>query len=159
MKILSALILFALLLSGCEKDKGLPEANQGQQTIQQGVSGTLLFREGNCMPIINPDECKEYPVKRKVYIFEAAKQNDAVPAGSDPGFYSSVNTGLVTIVESNSTGFFQVVLDPGHYSLFIKEENKLWANGFDGQGYFTPVTITENSVSERNIVIDYKAVY
>ena len=161
MRLNAALLILvtAMLVSGCEKDQGLPESNQGQATITEGAYGTLLFREGNCMPVIDPTVCKEYPVKRKIYFYEATNESEAVPAASHSTFYTTVSSTLVATVETNSTGFFQVHLHPGKYSMFIKEDGKLWANGIDEQDHIMPVTINANALTEKNIVIDYKAVY
>ena len=161
MKITSLLLvmLTALFLSGCEKDQGITSSGQTQPTITEGVHGTLIFREGNCMPIVDPNVCKEYPVKRKIYIYEAVDESAAAPYPSHSTFYVSVNSNLVATAESNESGFYQLSLAPGKYSIFIKEDGKLWANGHDGEDHIMPVTVTQNALSQMNIVIDYKAAY
>jgi hypothetical protein len=157
-KVLFLLVVVPAALS-CSKDKDITQANTGLVTISQGVYGTLLFREGNCMPVIDPNACKEYFVKRKIFIYEAATESDAVPATSYSTFYTSAGTPLVATAESNSSGFFEVSLTPGKYSIFIKEDGKLWAKGIDDQEHIMPVTVTQGTAVQRNIVIDYKAVY
>lgn len=71
---------------------------------------------------------------------------------------TAINTKLVTIVESDNEGFFQIELEAGNYSLFVKEEGKYYSNLFDSNGIF-PVNIDLDQVSEVRFDITYKATF
>jgi hypothetical protein len=74
-------------------------------------------------------------------------------------FYYQINSKLVSSVESDLTGFFQIELDPGKYSLFVWEDTCYYSNGFDGQGNIYPVEVDSCAISEVRFDITYEAAY
>jgi hypothetical protein len=56
-------------------------------------------------------------------------------------------------------GRFIVALEPGTYSVFVKEPDGLFANRFDQAGIINPVTIDRNELVNILIKVDYKAAY
>src|SRR5712664_1162485 len=97
------------LISGCGRGPTSPDRGQGD------LRGTVLFLEGNFMP--GTPTGTTTPVRREMRIYVLASQfSDVVPSGI-PGFYRHVNTPLVARVWSDYSGFFEVALPPGKYSL------------------------------------------
>lgn len=133
----------------------LKEYNQFKTTIEQGVSGTILFQEGNCQPPVG-DSCKTYPVARKIRIYEFTTREET--EGDGP-FFSEVNTRLVTTASSDKEGFYQARLAPGKYSLFIEEDSLLYANRFEQNGGILVAVIDSGWVSMIHPEITYKASY
>jgi len=131
----------------------LPD-NSEKVTIDQGVWGNVWFWAGNHMPVDPTGTIT--PVVRDIYIYEEATLQDVTP-GTSGTFFASVNTNLITIVTSDSTGFYQAELQPGIYSVFVKENDKFYANGFGLNGIINPVTVEENSVTKLQIDITYAA--
>jgi len=74
-------------------------------------------------------------------------------------FYRSINSNLVTKIQSDDSGFFQCELQPGTYSFFVWEDSLYYANLIDENGYILPAVIKPDSVTKRQIDIDYKACY
>jgi hypothetical protein len=74
-------------------------------------------------------------------------------------FYSEIQTQLVSRTSSDDQGYFQLELPSGTYSLFVWEQERYYANGFDGFGYIMPVDVAEGAVVRRDMIIDYKAAY
>jgi hypothetical protein len=162
-------IIFGLFICSCEKDEAenstniglekLYELNKDKITIAQGISGTLIMKEGNCMPMLDTDNsqsnCRAFPVKRKVQIYEYTLLSDIEGYGPQ---YDSVNSSLIGETESDGDGFFQFQLDSNKYSIFIIEKGKHYANGGDGDGGINPVLINNDSITIKNLRIDY-AVY
>ncbi|WP_423128647.1 hypothetical protein [Gaoshiqia sp. Z1-71] len=162
-------LFFALFLFSCDRtehEQGdwntiaeLHGYNQEKITIQQGFAGTLIMKEGNCMPMVglNPSDngCRSYPVKRTIRIYEYTTADDVEGYGP---FFTAVNTLLRQRITTDHEGFFQVKLSPGTYSVFIEEDNKLYANSWDGQGGIRPVTVTKGQLGYEQLTIDY-AVY
>lgn len=167
-KIKIFIILFALtgLAAACKKgdpiiDKWLNNTtelrkhNEGKITISEGIAGTLTLIEGDCMPAGGGLEntCKEYPVKRKIMIYEYTLISQAE---KDKGsFYTKVNTKLMATAECDKEGFYQVKIAPGKYSLFIEEKGKLYASGLDGYGWLNPVTVEAGKVANGNLRLSY----
>lgn len=162
MKKLFSLFLILVTLS-CSKDtepesncyaETDPPRNSHKVTIKQGVWGDVWFWSGNFMPEGRGEICQ---VKRKVYVYELTTLNEVEQIVYTP-FYSAINTKLVTIVESDNEGFFQIELEPGKYSLFVKEDGKFYSNLFNSDGIF-PVNIKSDNVIEVRFDITYKAVF
>ncbi|MCF8232601.1 MAG: hypothetical protein K9J27_10470 [Bacteroidales bacterium] len=159
-----------LMIASCQKEsytnsgnenhniQELCKANQSKISVKQGVAGTLIMKEGNCMPMIgngeNPNPCLSYPVERTIQVYEPTSPEEA--EGRGPSF-EEVHTKLVVETNSDEDGFFQVELDTGRYSLFIIEKGRYYRNMLK-DNLIGPVTVEIDSVTIENPVIDY-AVY
>ena len=165
----SIVLLLTLFMFACEKEEvenssnleldKLYELNENKITILQGIAGTLIMKEGDCMPMFDTENsestCKAFPIKRTIQIYDYTLLSDIDGYGSQ---YDSVYTTLIGEFESDEEGFFQFQVDSGKYSIFIKEKGKYYANGSDGNGGINPVPIFNDSITIRNLIIDY-AVY
>lgn len=163
LKVAAVLCLAGGLLS-CEEElrqqapsdpDELKEYNQRKITIEQGVSGTVLFEEGNCMPALS-DSCKIYPVNRTIRIYEVSTADDT--EGEGP-FYSEVHTPLLATVESDADGFYQAALEPGEYSIFVEEGGRLYANFTNGDGEIQVAVIDSGWVTMIHPKLNYNASY
>ncbi|HEY9561503.1 MAG TPA: hypothetical protein VIR29_12035 [Anseongella sp.] len=163
---LTAILVFFAIIS-CEVEEklhprpttpeGFIEYNKFKITIEQGVSGTLLFQEGSCGPVLDTLQCETYPVTRTIRIYELTTREDTKP--DEGAFFSEVHTKLVTKVESDKDGFFQVKLKPGKYSMFIEEDGRLYANLTGRNGEILASTVDSGWVTLTNPEITWKAVY
>lgn len=130
-------------------------------TIIQGIYGTAIERYGNWMPIEDPDPTTrgERPIVTEVYVYECTKRSDfdEVPKGTHFPI-DGMPKPLVAKTRSEKNGFYQVTLKEGKYSVFILDEDKLYANGFDEEGNICPVIITKDSIVKLDLVLDH-AVY
>ncbi|MGC1632590.1 MAG: hypothetical protein WA749_10815, partial [Gelidibacter sp.] len=88
---------------------------------------------------------------REVYVYELTTRSEAEQIDYT-SFYTGISTKLVTVVASDNDGFFQIELETGNYSLFIKEDGMFYANVFNEIGIF-PVTIETDNVSEARFDI------
>jgi len=169
MKQLTGLLVLLITYSGCNKDNSTSitcdiqkayTENAKKVTIPAGVWGTVASMEGNCMPIIDPSlsSCKTCPVKRTVKIFEYTLAANATPAVNSPVFFESFSTRLITSVETDDNGFFQINIPNGHYTIAIVENGKLYANGTDGQGGLSPFQVL-NGTEKVNVTMTYKATF
>lgn len=161
MKPLRNLSLVLLLLSGIgcnDRHDGpdYPDRNGDRVTIKTGLWGDVWFWSGDFMPIEYGGTIQ--PVSRQMRIYEPTSFEDVDRDESGP-FFTNVRTRLVTTVQSDRRGFFQVTLPPGDYSVFAVEGDRLYANGFDGQGNIYPVHVEDGKVSEVRFDITYEATY
>jgi len=129
--------------------------NEKKISITEGIWGTLVKTEGNCMPIIDWENttCKQYPVKREILVYEYTKMNET--RHDEGAKFFEVYTKLVATTTCDEEGFFELVLKPGKYSVFVNEGEYLYANLFDGQGGIMPITIELSKVSEFFLNLDY----
>jgi hypothetical protein len=153
-------LLLAVIVSGCHQPAGqhrygeYPPDTRSQATIQQGVWGNVWFWEGDFMP---PVWGTITPVSRTVYAYELTSYDQVkqVPYSS---FFWSINSQLVAVTTSNSTGFFQMELPPGRYSFFVREGSQFYANGDDGK-YIMPAAVETGLLTKVQIDITYNACF
>jgi hypothetical protein len=127
--------------------------NEAKITITQGIAGTLIMKEGNCMPIIGENStCKSYPVKRRISVYAYTTTGNVT--GTLPA-YDAVNTTLIAEADADAEGFFQVSLAPGKYSVFIREKGKFYARSFDGTDGINPAEVENGNVKIANQAVDY----
>ncbi len=166
MRIKSSLVLFSSLvfiLNSCkepptESEFKYPPDNQHRVTISQGLWENVWFWEGNFEPPITASSnARITPVTRNIFIYEATADSMVESIGGP--FYKRINSNLITTIQSDIYGFFQLSLSPGKYSFFIKEDTLFYANEWDGEGHILSATVTENNVSKRQIDITYKAAF
>jgi hypothetical protein len=155
------------LATSCEDDTmcgsgwrpvAVPERNDDQVTIEQGIWGDVWFLEGDFMPMCPSGTIT--PVVREIRVHSLTHRDDVVD-GPNPyaPFYSEIHTDLIATIYSGTDGFFEVQLPPGQYSLFVVEDTLFYANRFDGTGHINPVEVLENEVTEILFEIDYEAAY
>lgn len=113
-----------------------PPRNSQSVTIKQGVWGDVWFWSGNFMPPGRGEICQ---VIRKVLVYELTTKEEVDKVGYTP-FYTAIHTKLIASVNSDVTGFFELKLEPGTYSLFVEEDDNYYSNLYNSQGIF-PVVI------------------
>ena len=97
------------------------------------------------------------PIQREVHIY---KLTNKVDVGFSEGvFYRDLSSQRVKVVRSNKKGTFEVQLEEGSYSLFIKEDIGLFASIMDGDGNIFPVKVEKDNVTDVLIEVNYLAIY
>lgn len=141
----------------------LSSMNRGCNSwVEQGLAGQVIWFEGDMMPTINdePDvnrkRFKGEPVQRVLHIHQLTTMDEATSEGP---FFKDIKTELVATVETNEEGEFSISLPTGQYSVFVVEEEGLFANLFDGEGYINPVEVKEGEITPMKIEVNYKAAY
>jgi len=143
---------------------GLISCKHLQKTSSsQGISGTVVWLEGNLMPTLDDSSYSQRaagkPVMREVYIFEPTKLNQTEKGNKSSVLYTKIHSKLIKKTKSNAAGHFKVNLPPGKYSVFTLEEDGYFANIFDGQGFMNPVTVEVGKFTKIVIKVNYKAYY
>jgi hypothetical protein len=123
---------------------------------QEGITGKVLWFEGNQMPGPGSKNKPGKGVEREIHIYEVVKLSQVKKID---GFFSDVQTKLVARVSSLTDGSFSVTLPPGEYSVFTKEPSGLFANIFDGDGKVNPIRVDNNKFEEITLKINYQAAY
>ena len=160
-EIFSYLLLTMICLeAGCgDKDKSTcpwieyPARNGDRVTIHQGIWGDVWFWEGDFMPMCPSGTVT--PVAREVFIHEITSLDDVEMV--DCSFYSEIHTDLVAETQSDESGFFEVGLSPGWYSIFVREDTLFYSNRFGEAENIYPVQVIEDEISEIRFDIDYMA--
>ncbi|MEN7549016.1 carboxypeptidase-like regulatory domain-containing protein [Rapidithrix thailandica] len=148
--------LIILFSTGCKK----PSTHKAQYL--QGIEGQVIWKEGNFMPGPAPrpgepsKKQKTQGVEREILIYALTQLKQTQRKGA---FFTQVSTELIKTVKSDTEGRFRVGLPAGQYSVFVKEEQGLYANFFDGKGHIHPIEVKEGEYTTIQITIDYKAAY
>ena len=141
-----------LSITSCSGDNILGTPN----TISQGVEGKVLFWEGNHMPVSGTGSIT--PAERLIHVHTATRRSDVVWSDT-PTLAEKISTKRVALVHSTEDGIFRVNLPAGTYSIFVEEEDGLYANFSNGDGILQPIVVKVDSVSKTTINITYKAVF
>lgn len=131
----------------------LPIRNSRSVTITEGAWGDVWFWQGDFMPGCPTGTVK--PVVRQVLFYELTGLDSAVTASPGGPFYTRVMSKLVATTQSNGRGFFQVHLDPGTYSVFVREDTLLYSNSFDAEGHIFPVVVRNGEATGIRFNITY----
>lgn len=123
---------------------------------KQGIRGQVFWLSGNQMPGPGKALSPQQGAIREIHIYNAASMKDNP---SPNGFFSSISSVFVTSVVSEKDGTFKVRLEPGRYSVFVKEQNGLFANLFDGEGCINCVIVKPKEFAWITITVDYEAAY
>lgn len=124
-------------------------------TNDQGISGKVLWLEGNFMPGPNQSKSGE-PVERRLFFYPLIKHADLSKQGN---FYKKPAIDPVATVKSDADGNFSIALPTGKYSVFSEETEGLFANLQDGEGHIYPVEVKKGAFTDITFKIDYMAVY
>ncbi len=133
-----------------------PEACDRQSGSAANLKGRLLWIEGNQMPGPGVSLPEGKGVQREVHVFEATEISQVSGEGS---LFSDVMSKRVTTIYSDEQGYFEASLEPGKYSLFVKEPNGEYFAATMDDLHYCPVLITSGRVAEIEIRIDYEAFY
>lgn len=129
-----------------------------QASISQGISGKVLWYEGNMMPDPSkPKEDRGKGVSRFVYIYEPCKATQGTPYAKE--FVFNLKAKLIKKIASDASGCFKVALPVGKYSVLVEEEKKLYANVYDGQNFMNLVEVKKGKLTGNTIRITYKAFF
>ena len=123
---------------------------------RQGVQGQLYWVTGNELPGPDRKHIPQQGVAREIFVYELATPSDVL---LENGFFKKVYTRLVARGLSKTNGSFKIRLDPGYYSVFVKERDGLYANVFDSDNHISPVKVEPKKYSWITISIDYQAAY
>ncbi len=166
--------LFVLALNSCSDDDTEPDSkwlnnidallehNLEKVRIKEGLAGTVIFTEGNCMPAPVDDgesesSCLRYPVSRVVHIHEYTHHSETEHLGG--GFHTDIQTKLVAKVKTDAEGFFEAGLPPGNYSLFIEEQGSFYSNLWNSEGYIQAATVKEGDAVFVTLDITHSAYF
>jgi hypothetical protein len=127
------------------------------QTISQGISGKVLWFEGDLMPGIDKKPVEGVPVEREIYIYQPTRADQAEVR--DHVFFGEIKTEMVKKFKTSPNGDFKIKLEPGTYSLFVKEPKGLFANKFNEAGYLNAVEVVKGEITDILIRVDYRAAY
>ena len=126
------------------------------QQLKQGICGTILLQQGNQMPGPGRTLSAGQPVEREILVYQLTNNSQAQSSGT---IFTGIKTALVAKTRSNAKGYFKLKLPAGKYSIFVQEQEGLYANNFDGKGSINPVEVVKDSLTKRNITISNKAVF
>lgn len=149
----------SLVLTSCAESmvntKVSKESEQAKP--KQGLSGQVIFRQGQFDQqgkLIGNG--RVIGVQREVFIYEATSFQEAeISTGS---FIKMIHTNVIDSIKSDRDGYFQIPLKPGMYSVFVKENEQLYSPMGD-DGWFMPIVIKKDSLTEIEFTIDYLAKY
>lgn len=153
LKNLFIFLLIAATISACGSTKKVKT-----EKMTQGIKGVVVEVTGNQMPMKGEEPPKPKGIKAEILVYEKTNINQVVKDAST-GFFTNITTQKIATVVSDSTGNFSVALPVGTYSLFVKMENRYYANLFNQFNDINTVTVDSAAITTTTIRISNKAVY
>jgi hypothetical protein len=140
-----------------DKTKKLHNQNNNKVSINQGIWGTLVQTVGalpeKSVPISVDSIFEQKPIQRELVIYEYTTIDKTKYKGN---IFYDIQTNQVATTTCDEDGFFELTLNPGTYSVFIKEKNgDLYANRFTAKAGIMPVTVLLSDVSEVRLNLFY----
>lgn len=160
------IFLFTILVIGCKDDDSpdgsqefdianIIEQNKGRTTIKQGVAGTVYLKSGNCSPKPGGNNSCNFEFGERIVEVYKPFYEDSISLLTYPYFDTVYNDLAGVVFSTAETGFYEIYLEPGQYSIFIKDGDRLYSNYSDTSRIVGPVLIKEDSVSYVNLVLDF----
>jgi acyl-CoA hydrolase len=153
LKNLFGFVLIAAAICACGSTKNLKTT-----TMTQGIVGNVVEIVGNQMPMKGEEPSKPKGIKAEIVVYEKTNISQTVKDAAT-GLFASVNANKIASITSDSSGKFSVTLPVGTYSLFVKINDKLFANLFNQYNDIHTVTVDSGKIAETTIRINYKAFY
>ena len=94
----------------------------------------------------------------KLYPIPLTTIHEVNQCGVEP-FYDTIKTKPVARIRSDASGFYQISLDTGIYSFFVKENSLFYANSFNSDGCIQSAQVFPDSVTHLHINITYNATF
>ena len=121
---------------------------------RQGVEGQLFWVNSNMISEADKKHIPQQGVTREIFVYDLATPSDVE---LEDGFFSKVHTKLIARAFCKIDGSFKIKLEPGRYSIFVKEDLGLYANLFDSENHISPITVEPKKYSWITISINYKS--
>ena len=133
---------------------------RGQDTLRQGIEGTVYRIGGNHMPDPHHPAGPPAAVRSTIYVFELTNISQVRRQGTSP-YYTAIGTRFVKKADTDDKGHFQIGLPPGSYSLFTRKGDLYYASRMDEKNNIAPVEVLPGKVTpvECRVESDHKAVY
>ena len=153
--------IFGLGDCGDAERAPIPQLQPEKLTIQEGVWGQLAFWEGDFTPSVPELACRRgtvVAVQRVVLVYEPTLGSMATVSAEHVSLLSDVSTTAVDSVWSDATGFFELAVPPGDYSIFVREDGFLYTwTGAGQRSVFDPVAVASGQTIPIRIQIRYKS--
>ncbi len=153
-----AVVALTIAAVGCEcPEQTFPPDQFPRVSVESGVWGRVWLWGPEPTP--RGDGCDEpreiVPASRTVLIFARATSGDATGArwSEQEGrvfgtYYDAILTSAVDSVSSDETGFFQLRLDPGEYTVLLREGDALfWPGGNREADEINPIEVPDQGVA------------
>ncbi len=119
---------------------------------RQGVQGQLFWVNGNLTTETEKKHIPQHGMVREIFVYELATPSEVE---LEEGLFVKVHTKLAARGFCKVDGSFKIKLEPGRYSIFVKEDKGLYANVFDNENHISPVTVLPRKYSWITISINY----
>jgi hypothetical protein len=136
------------------------DSNLKSPTISVGYYGFALEYKGDFMPGTNNPGTID-SLQTDIYIYHKLTFDSIRNARTEDyslfWYIDSIKQTPISIIRTNSKGFYEVELDSGSYTGLIRyDENTFYNNGGTGDGYLGALVINSDTLIQRNFRIDFE---
>ena len=131
-----------------------PPLDYSRLTIEGGVYGRVFVQEFEDM-VEDPEGNLEPHATRLEVHAPTRPEQLQFSKGMGGTFITGVSSPLVASAAADSTGFFQIALPPGRYSLFAVEEGRLIPNHLSSSGDYSAFDVPPEGLAFFRFIINY----
>ena len=145
-KIGLCLIGFGLLL-------GISCASIPKTAPSPNFIGHVYEYKFNAMPMVDRPSSKGSPLMTTIYFYEPTQRTQIEDGMIPSQTVSKINTKLVDSISSDKTGAFNVHLQPGKYSVFIKYATGYYVPFYAGKDWVAVIEVKQMEVTELDFTV------
>jgi hypothetical protein len=106
-----------------------------------GIEGLVYTVSGNQMPSPHRKPGPHKGIRSTIYVFTLTGNDQVIRLEGSPFYYSAIKTRMVRQVDTDSNGYFNLLLPAGAYSIFTKKGDLFYASRRDDKNNIAPVEV------------------
>jgi hypothetical protein len=126
-----------------------------------GIEGMVFSPSGNQMPSPHRKPGARKGIRSTIYIFMLTGSDQVTRLDGSPYYYSAIKTRMVRQADTDSNGYFNLLLPAGTYSIFTKKGDLFYASRRDDKNNIAPVEVRSGKMTKVDCRVesDHKAFY
>jgi len=113
-----------------------------------GIKGLVYSVSGNQMPSPHWKPGPQKGVRSTIYVFTLTGNDQVTRLEGSPYYYAAVKTRMVRQADTDSNGYFNLLLPAGLYSLFTKKGDLFYASRRDDKNNIAPVEVLPGKMTK-----------
>ncbi len=112
-----------------------------------GIEGSVYSVSGNQMPSPHRKPGFRKGVRSTIYVFTLTGSDQVTRLADSPYYYSAIKTRMVRRADTDSNGYFSLLLPAGSYSIFTKIGDLYYASRRDDKNHIAPVDVSPGKMT------------
>lgn len=126
-----------------------------------GIEGSVYSASGNQMPAPHRKPGLRKGLRSTIYVFTLTGSDQVTRLAGSPYYYSAIKTPMVGQADTDTNGYFSLLLPVGRYSIFTKKGDLYYASRRDDKNNIAPVEVSPGKMTrvDCQVASDHPAFY